>query len=77
MIESPRWTRFAETCTEGATLKFVAENRLAIQTRSWLGFGVVRSSAGCTNTTRCGDHMNTVRYEPDLADPLSLNHLYP
>ena len=60
IIESPRWTRFVETCTEGATLKFVAENRLAIQTSSWLGIGTVRSSMGCTNTTRCGDNMNTV-----------------
>jgi len=60
MIEAPRWTRFHETCTEGATLRFVAENRLAISTDSWLGLGTVRSSFGCTNTTRCGDHELTV-----------------
>ena len=38
----------------GATLRFIAELRLAIQSEVWDGTGVVKSSFECTNFTRCG-----------------------
>merc|ERR1711939_186225 len=60
IVESPKWTKFNKVCKEGATLHFVAENRLLIRTPDWLGTGTVRSGFPCQNVTRCSDHDLTV-----------------
>lgn len=60
MVESPKWARFNEVCTPGASITFLAEGRLKIVTAGWPGTARVRSGFGCVNVTRCGDHDLTV-----------------